>query len=623
MKARGSLVACLVPLALGCLQQPVVRPDNAYDARSDIRLPDDSLHLDSVEVWLEDAQDSSRVALLWKGPLRSADSLGITMADADRKLVYVVYGYKASRGQCFVERIQRGGAGTVVVDSCAAPADTGPKPKPKPPHFLADSLTLLNGDSVAVAAVGDAGAYAMGYSTAASWFSASWQSGPVAGLRVRLVAGLPIGYDTASLILTANGIPVDSMIVIRNKHKSTLRGHVVEWNHRAGQAGFTAQLDDGVRQSLTDSTGLFEFPNVPEGPHTISLSAPDRIGAVVKYPSVEWNAIIMVAPASAFQPVDIGWSHPVGAVAAAAGFGIALSTPIDQPGQACVFPLDNPIPSLQRFVPLGNDNGDPASPEYFEAGEVLADSDAIYIAYPKAQRIGRILDWRGMARSTAVSTPFQPGGLLRDGGQLLSLGRLGDGTLALAHYQASTLSLQRIDTLTGFTWDASFPLRHSPGLAAGLDAYYAVDANAPNPIGHPPIGHLMRISKADGKVTAAAEISWGAAYAVAVTGDRVYAGSAASGNGVLVFDEYLDPIGSISCGTVERLAFGNSLGQFQGNGFASASEDAFIIVFAPGVGRDLGTLPLPGGQPARSLALDDRSRSILVSDSSRVFLISF
>src|SRR6185369_8735502 len=63
---------------------------------------------------------------------------------------------------------------------------------------------------------------------------------------------------------------------------------------------------------------------------------------------------------------------------------------------------------------------------------------------------------------------------------------------------------------------------------------------------------------------------------------------------------------------VDRLA-SDASGRFGGYAFAGSAESDSLLVFAPYSREALGRLPVPGAGPARSIALDPASRTVLIS----------
>jgi hypothetical protein len=173
--------------------------------------------------------------------------------------------------------------------------------------------------------------------------------------------------------------------------------------------------------------------------------------------------------------------------------------------------------------------------------------------------------------------------------------------------------------LPGYAWDGVLATHRSPKLVSGPDGYYAVDGNQPNVK-----GHLLRIGKEDGKVQAVRELSEGEVDDLAWIGDVLYvSGSSQGSHWLRGFHADLTPADSIAAGaSIDRLA-GDASGRFGSYGFATAADNDTVVVFAPASRAPLGRLPLPGERPARFLALDPASRTVLVSDGRTLFSASF
>jgi len=625
----------------GCLlQQPLVRPEDAYDARAALR--GDSLErFDSVEVWLEDAEDSSLVILLWKGPLASPESLGVGAADGGRNLVYVVRGYRRDRGYCFVERKSRGGETmAVVTDTCAVKESPPPKQPPYVrPHFQSRTLDLM--DSVpGLIQIDDMGTYPVKAITTEDLLRVEWEAsgrsdsaepGRDSVLRVTgRTWNLPVGRDSLFIVLDSGGIAMDKLIVHLTVSSRFVRGKVVDWGQGAPQAGIrvelaTRQVDFGrgyTGLTAEDGTYDIEVKEALPAAYYARFSFPGRIGKLDTFridPGPENRFVTAIPPARSFQPIDLDGDREIGSVAVAAGYAIVLSSPFNQVGKAYLVRLDTHPPVLEKPILLANDNGDTDNTEYFVAGEVSADSDALYIAYPEDNRIGRIAAWRTSPVPSVVPVTLQPGGLLRDGDRLLTLGRLSDGTLALARFLAADLSLLEIDTLKGYQWDGVDPSRHSPKLVSGPGGYYAVDGNQPNVK-----GHVLLIGKEDGKVKAARDLSEGEVDDLTWMGGLLYVGGSSPGSRWLRgFRADLSPADSIDAGApVDRFA-ADASGRFGEYGFATSAGNDSLLVFAPFSRETLGRLPVPGAGPARSIALDPATRAVLVSDGHTLYFASF
>ncbi|MBW8887361.1 MAG: hypothetical protein JF616_06330 [Fibrobacteres bacterium] len=633
----------------GCLlQQPLVRPEDAYDARAALR--GDSLErFDSVEVWLEDAEDSRLVVLLWKGPLASPESLGVGAADGSRNLVYVVRGYRRDRGNCFVERKSRGGETMgVVTDTCVAKDTTKPPPPPPDtlhppppyvrPHFQGRDLDVV--DSIPGSMrVSDMPAFRITARTSEDWIQAAWESSggdsaaPGRDSVLRVVCrtwSLPVGHDTAYVVLDSAGSPLDSLRVLLTIGPRFLRGKVVDWGEGAPQIAIRVEL---ATQPMDFGKGYTGFTG-EDGSYAIAVnealpaayyarfSGVDRIGKLDTLRLVSGPVsrfVTAIPPVGSFRTIDLGDKREIRSVAVAAGYAVVMSTPFNQAGKAYLVRMDTRPPVLEKTIDLANNDGDSLTAEYFDAGEMLADSDALYISYPDANRIGRIAAWRTSPVQSVVPVTLQPGGLLRDGAHLLTLGRLSDGTLALARFLAADLSLLEIDTLKGYGWDGAQPESRSPKLVSGPGGYYAVEGNAPNVR-----GHVLLIGKADGKVKAARDLSEGEVDDLAWVGGLLYVGGSSPGSRWLRgFHADLSPADSIDAATpIDRLA-ADASGLFGGYAFATSAENDSLLVFAPFSRETLGRLPVPGARPGRSIALDPASRTVLVSDGDALRFSSF
>lgn len=641
MKAKTRLlfavaaVAALWGCLTGCLlQQPLVRPDDTYDARAALR--GDSLdRFDTVEVWIEDAGDSGNGTLLWKGHWTSSDSLGAGVAAGDREVVFVVHGFKRDRGYCYVERKSRDGDLLHAEDSCVKEIITPPTPKdsvpPKDtlPRFAEDTLSLS--DSLpAYTRIIRNGASAIRLRATEDWIETDGTVPDAAGsdtdYKVQVsprADGLEAGPHWGLLILESGGKAVDSLVVGMTVMPRYLFGKVVDWGAGKPQPGILVDVGTGNR-GVTGEEGVYSIGFNGKLPSVIfaRFSAPGRIGkldTLRRLPGAPPLFVTTLPPAASFRAVNLPSASPIGAVAAAAGYAIVLSDPLNQQSSVSLVRLDVQPPVFEKAFDLANSDGDPDFPEYFEPGEIAADSDALYIAYPNDNRIGRVEGWRGSPSVISVSVPLQPGGLLRDGGRLLTLGRLDDGTLALARFRASDLTHLEIDTLSGYVWDGVLATHRSPKLVSGPDGYYAVDGNQPNVK-----GHLLRIGKEDGKVQAVRELSEGEVDDLTWIGDVLYvSGSSQGSHWLRGFHADLTPADSIATGTsIDRLASDGS-GRFGSYGFATAADNDTVMAFAPSSREPLGRLPLPGERPARSIALDPASRTVLVSDGSTLFSASF
>lgn len=651
--ALAALAAAL-GLASCLLDRPLARPGEAYDARADLR-GDSLTRFDTVEVWLQDAEDPGRRRLLFKGPLASPESLGVRLGGG-RPQVYAIYGYQRGKaGPCFEARHARDGALTLLRDSCGStlppgippvdppspdPSTPGPDDPPHrdpdspavaaPPRFDRDTL-ILSDSAERWAAVLGLGASGARLRPDSAWLRAAWQasgSGEAAEpgrdsvARVRAaIEHLEAGTWSASVILESGGKAVDTLRVRLAVARRFVRGRVQDWGPGRPQAGIRVALEDGPI-GYTDGEGTFAIEVGPHPDrHIARLSAPGRIGALDTFALAGDSGrgpAIMIPPEASFRPIDLETQRPLGAVAAAAGYAIAISTPMNEPGSAYLVRLDGADPVLENTIALGNGNGDPQVTEYFEAGEMTADSDAIFVTYPYENRIGRVGNWRRNPESRTIAAPIQPGGLMLDGDRLLCLGRSGDGTLALARFRAADLALLGVDTLSGYAWDGALPLLRCPKLARGPEGYYAVDRNPPNVD-----GHLLRLDKATGKVTAARAVPDGALDDLALLGDRVYVASAAPGaRWIRGYGPDLLPADSIPvAGPSGRLA-ADARGRFGRYAFALGAADT-LLAFAPDAGPPLGRLSVPGAVQVRWIALDGPSRTVLISDKNKLYSARF
>jgi hypothetical protein len=422
------------------------------------------------------------------------------------------------------------------------------------------------------------------------------------------------------IILDAGGHDRDTLPVGLTVSQRYARGSVLDWVSGAPQRGIRVDLEDGS-YAITGSDGGYAIP-VPAGKTKVSarFSAAGRIGTLDTVPvSTDAGAgrATRLPSEAAFGAVDLSGERTIDAVAAVGGYGIALSTPYDEAGQVMLVRLDAPQPVFLKTFPLENGNGDPELSEYFEASDLAADSDALYISYSEANRIERVGNWRGVPERRIVSVPLQPGGLLLDGAQLLTLGRLGDGTLALARFRAADLAFLGVDTLAGYAWDGVLPSERSPRLIDALGSYYAVDGNAPNAQ-----GHLLRLDKQSGKVTAARDIPEGSAVDLVRIDTRIYAGSKApAARRIKGFEPDLEPSDTLAMeGPIERLA-GNPDGPFAAYGFALAGNS--VQAFLPRGGGPVGSLPVPTTRRSRWFAVDGPTRTVLVSDGKKLFAAAF
>jgi hypothetical protein len=633
MTRPGLLFAAAAALLAGCLfDRPLISADNAYDPR--LALVRDSLaRFDTVEIRLVDPDDPSVSILLWKGPPGATDLLPLHLAGDGQTLVYLVQGYRIDRGGlCFTERVSREGKHSDRIDTCAVkPAIPDPKPDPKPgplPRFLLDTLDFGKSDSsliLALADFPDTGKARYSVAHSEDWIALVPGKRDI-GVRVDRSA-LAVGVHIGQVVLTAE-FPdsKDTVIVLVTVPKpvADIRGTLVDWSDSLPQPGFTISLDGNAKKTFSDSDGSFSFPGVDLGPHVVTVTAQassGRIGRVDTFTIAaagSFPRIVAVAPARAFAAVNLGWNHVLGRTAIAGGYGLVLTHEIDQAGSVAAFPLDNPSSSLKKVFPLGNSDGDPDFPEFYEAGEVTADSQALFIAYPEAARIGRFGNWRTAPESLSVATPFRPGALLLRGPRLFALGRLDDNTLALGEWNAADLSQIRMDTLTGFHWDGTLPDRRTPKMAFWNGSIYAVDGNGPGEQ-----GHILRIGTDSFQVIGSKQLPDAILTGLAIHDGMIYVTAMSStGKAILILDPGLNQKSSIAAGlNTGRIEFATE-GSMRGYGFVATDSNA-ILVIHPLAKQPLGTLSLPGSLPARSLSVDGRSGTVLVSDGDKLHSIRF
>jgi hypothetical protein len=640
----AAATACIIGLAgfglAGCLlDRPVIAPGNVYDPR--LALSRDSLsRFDTVEVLLVDPEDSTVAIRLWKGPLASADLLSPHLDGDGRNLVYLVKGIRADRGHCYSERVSREGQeASVLVDTCASkpkpdpdPDPVVPDPKPDvPPKFLRDTLGFGSVDSVKALPIGFAPGSKEGdfeVTSSLPWIQA--HPGTFHGNADTVIAisadrsGVAAGDYRGDVVLKASGKALDTVVltVTVPKPVGRIQGTLIDWRDSVAQSGLTVTLDGKEPGLLSDSMGGFESTDLDTGAHVLSVTGTGRLGRIDTFtlagPGTMHRRFI-VAPAAGFKTVNIGWSHHAGHAFAAGGYGFVPSVDLDQAGSVMAFPLDNPSPSLQKFFPQGNDDGDPDFPEYFEAGEVVGDGETLYLAYPEGSRLVRIGNWKSAPGNRSVTLPFQPGGLLLDGRKLMALGRLADSTLVLAEFDAADLSLKRMDKLEGFRWDGALPDRRCPKLAAFGDEYFAVDGNGPDVK-----GSLLRIGRESRLVQKSVTIPDASINDLAIHDGMIYVTSMSSSTKTLrIYDADLAEAGSIATGeNTDRIAFATE-GPLLDYGFVTTDNDA-ILAIHPLSRKPVGRLILPGGtRPGRSISVDGRTGKVLVSDGDKLHALSY
>ncbi len=408
-------------------------------------------------------------------------------------------------------------------------------------------------------------------------------------------------------------VPIDSPVV--RVPARILRGKVTDWDSIPVR-GMTVTLN-GARILVTDSGGNFNFGSMDTGTYFMSASGKSRMSGrdTVRMDGQDTiSTLIRVSPVIGVKVLPLTWSRDPGPVAAFSGRGLIPSMGFDQPGIIADIPLVNFVPSLQRFHDLGNGDGE-AIPTYFEPGDLVADSQALFLAYPEDSHLGRIGNWRSQPVASNTGIGMQPGALLLEGGGLIVLGRLGDGTLALGEYRKKDLSLERLDTLRGFAWDGVVPLQRSPRLVAMGSAFYAIEGNSPAQL-----GRLIRIDKVTRTVSASVELEDVSPSDLATHGGRIYVTFPASTLKVIrIYDQNLQAVGTIPAeDPVQRIAFAVK-GRFAGYGFFLAGTG--ITIFNPQEPRQATALPIPSYKGAGHLALDPESGQAIVSDGTKVLLI--
>jgi carboxypeptidase family protein len=644
-------VLAAAALLAGCLfDRPLIVPGNAYDPR--VALARDSLaRFDTVEIRLVDPDDPSVDITLWRGPLEGADSLPPHLAGDGQTLVYVVRGKLLDKGYCHTERVSQEGKRLVLIDNCADPPipdpiitvdpvvpvdpiDPGKDPKPGPvPGFAKDTLDFGEADTVltlSIAHLPDTANGVLLLFPSESWIRPDMLSFPAGGVRDIRVrpdrSDLAVGSHSGLLVLSAQGEPLDTAVVIVSVPKpvADIRGTIVDWSDSAPQPGFAIALDGNAEKTFSDGDGSFSFPGVGLGPHVLTVTAPPfsgRIGRVDTFTLAaagSYPRIVSVAPPRAFAAVDLGWKRVLGRAAIAGGQGLVVSNEFQQPGFVAAFPLDNPSPSLKRTFSLGNSDGDPEFPEYYEAVEVTADSQALFIAYPDAARLGRIGNWQAAPDSLSMPIPFQPGALLLRGPRLFALGRLPDSVLAIGEWNAADLSPVRVDTLAGFHWDGTDPSRTTPHMAYWDGSIYAVDGNGPGVK-----GQVLRIGMESRKVTGSKRMPDAILTGLAIHDGMIYVTTMSpSGAAIQILDPDLSVAGSIEAGmNTGRIEFATE-GSLRGYGFAATESNA-ILVIHPLSKRPVGLLTLAGSRRALSLSVDGRSGTVLVSDGDKLHSIRF
>lgn len=656
------LLPCVLAAAslAGCLfDRPLIVPGNSYEL-SVAQVQDSMARFDTVEIRLEDTDDPSVTITLWKGPPGEAETLPPRLAGDGQTLVYVVRGKLLNRGYCRTDQVTREGERTNVMDTCAVkpvqepvdpvipvdPIVPAKDPKPDPvPRFAKDTLDFGEVDTlrtVSIAQVPDTGSGVFTLSPSETWiiperdsFSAQGDlepsrettGGTSREIAVRLDrSGLAVGSHSGRLVLRAQGGPLDTVFVILSVPKpvADIRGTIVNWSDSLPQPGFTVALDGDSMKTFSDEDGTFSFPGVDLGRHVLTVTAPPlsgRIGSVDTFTIAAAGAfprIVAVAPARAFAAVDLGWKLGLGRTAIAGGYGFIVTDVIGQRGSAAAFPLDNPSSSLKRVFTMGNSDGDPDFPEYYDAADVTADNQALFIAYPEAARLGRIGNWRVAPDTLCVAAPFRPGALLLHGTSLFALGRLPDDVMAIGEWKASDLAFIRMDTLAGYHWDGALPTHRIPQMAYWNGSIYAVDGNGPGVQ-----GQVLRIEMESFKIIGSKQMSDAILTGLAIHEGMLYVTSmSASDKTIRILDPDLSITGSIDAGmNTGRIEFAAE-GSLRGYGFA-ATESNSILVIHPLSKRPVGKLSLPGSLPARGLSVDGRSGTVLVSDGDKLHSIRF
>ena len=626
---------------MGCLlDHPLLTPRNAYDPK--VALRRDSLaRFDSVEILLMDPADPSVSIRLWKGPLASTDGLPPHLAGDGQTLVYVVNGYRAGRGRCFTEHVSQEGLASVLLDSCAKKKDSTPDPDPVHGHvdppvlkFQRDTLEFGKGDTATVLSIkGVAGSGDSSFELlAAPWIKLEHRTihtNHDTDITVTITWGsLAVGANVGPVYLLENNgsgstktLDTALLLAIVPKPMSRIAGTLTEWGDSLPQKGFILKLDGAGPGILSNESGAFSFEGLVPGTHTLSFMAEGRIGGMDTFTVAGGDSSyrnIILPPAGTFKTIPLSWSHPLGQTAIAGGQGVLLSSDFDQPGSVMTFPLDNPSPSLQKFILQGNDNGLTDFPEYFEAGEVTGDSDALYLSFPDGSRLVRIGDWKNQPRRISVAIPFQPGGLYLDGPRLMAIGRLPDSTMILGDFNAADLSLNRMDTLTGFRWDGVLPDQRTPKLSAFGNSYFAVDGNSANAK-----GHVLRIGRDSRRVEGSKELADAMLNDLAIHDGMIYVTAMASPRKLIrIFDPSLSQTDSIVAGTsTNRIAFATE-GPLRGYGFVTTDDNAVLVLHSPAK-VPVGRLALPGILPARSLSVDGKWGKILVSDGEKLHMAEF
>ena len=644
---RAFIAAAFAALLAGCLlDHTLITPGNAYDPKVALSRERDSLaDFDTVEILLMDPDDSTISIRLWKGPLPSIDGLPTHVAGDGQTLVYLVQGTRAGRDRCFTERVSRQGEATVLRDTCgkkdsAVPPGTGrhdsdsvavPNPKPKPvPRIQSGTFDFGENDTFLTITIeridsSEDSAFRLEPSLPSvhappGGFAASHDTALTLTLDR---SGLAPGSYHGTLHLLSGGAILDSAAFSFSVRKpvAEVRGTLMDWRDSLPQEGVTVKLDDREPGLVSDGNGRFTFAGVDLGRHALAFSGAGRLGSVDSFTVAAeglMDPTFSVSPKAAFAPANAGWLLSAGRTAVVAGYGLVLGSGLDQPGSILAYPLDNPKPSLQRFIPQGNSDGDPDFPEYFEAGDIAGDSTALFITYPEGSRLGRIGAWKTGPQTVSVPIGFEPGGLLLDGPRLLVLGRLPDSTMVLGEFKTGDLSLNRLDTLKGFTWDGALPSQRLPKLAAWKGAYFAVDGNSPNVK-----GRLLRIGGDTRKVEASRELSDPAINGLAIYDGMIYVTSmSSSGKQIRLFDPALSDAGTLAAGTnTDGIAFATE-GRLSGYGFVTTDDNA-VLVIRPQSGKPVGRFDLSTGHPGRSVSVDGRTGSVLVSDGDKLYLAQF
>lgn len=120
-RAEGLLILAALACAglMACrLDGPVVSPEGAYDPDAAMRKAE-LAGLDSAAILLVDVKDSTHQILLWSGRPDTAQRLPVFSAADGEKFYFLIRGYLAHRGACYLAEVLDGKT-TVKVDTCAA-----------------------------------------------------------------------------------------------------------------------------------------------------------------------------------------------------------------------------------------------------------------------------------------------------------------------------------------------------------------------------------------------------------------------------------------------------------------------------------------------------------------------